>query len=80
MPESNAPKPKCPKCEVELVLVDGHIPKKCEKCGFRIAGFATFQEWFATAQKHYEKGKKQPPQPTAQTDDDDSIFGALADL
>ena len=36
---NGAAKPKCPECDVELVLVDGKLPEKCEKCGFNIAAY-----------------------------------------
>ena len=48
MPEE---KPKCPECQVELVLVNNEMPEKCEKCGFLIKGYQPFLRWFKQAQK-----------------------------
>lgn len=57
------PKPKCPGCDVELVLVDGKPPEECGKCGFVIEGYDVFSNWFKKAMKAYEDGKTPPPPP-----------------
>lgn len=44
-------KPKCPECQVELVLVENELPEKCEKCGFLIKGYLPFLRWFKQAVK-----------------------------
>jgi transcription initiation factor TFIIIB Brf1 subunit/transcription initiation factor TFIIB len=53
------PKPKCPSCETELVLVNNELPEKCAKCGFVIEGYSIFENWFAKAMAKYEKAKEQ---------------------
>lgn len=60
------PTPKCPnpECKIDLVLVNGQLPDKCEKCGFVIDGWEPFRSWFKTAMKMYEEGKT-PPAPPA---------------
>lgn len=73
-------KPTCPECGIELVLVDGALPKKCEKCGFRIAGFGVFKRWFKVAQKENEEEKPKPKKQSSDDSDEDGIFDSLAEL
>lgn len=58
-----APKPKCPGCGVELVLVNGELPEECASCKFVIEGYSVFEGWFKKAMKAYEEGKTPPPPP-----------------
>lgn len=73
-------KPKCPKCGVELVLVkEGEmetLPKKCEKCNFRIQGFDQFLDWLETASEKVTE-KKKAAKKKATSGEDDSWFGNL---
>ena len=66
-------KPKCPKCKVELTLVEGKPPVKCEKCGFLLSGFPDFLEWFKVALE-----ETKPKKPTVEKPD--SPFAALGKL
>lgn len=45
------PKPKCPECDTELVLVEGKPPDECGKCGFLLSGYPEFQRWISAALK-----------------------------
>ncbi len=49
------PKPKCPECDTELVLVNGQIPEKCAKCDFQLDGWEPFLRWFKKAKELTEK-------------------------
>lgn len=57
------PKPKCPECDTELVLVNNDLPEKCSKCGFVIDGFDAFSRWFKLAMKKAKEGEPPPPPP-----------------
>lgn len=70
MPED--PKPKCPKCETELVLVEGKLPPRCQKCNFLLAGWGDFAEWFDVAVK-----KTAPKKKTSAESGSDSPFAHL---
>lgn len=52
------PKPKCPDCGVELVLVNNELPDECAKCGFVLTGYEPFKRWLKTATK--ELASEQP--------------------
>lgn len=73
MPEE--PKPKCPKCETELVLVEGKLPPRCGKCDFLLVGHSDFQDWFDVAIKKSAK-KKSPSTDTG----NDSPFANLGKI
>jgi hypothetical protein len=57
------PKPKCPECSTELVLINNELPEKCAKCGFVIEGFGVFERWFKLAMKAWKEGEQPPPPP-----------------
>ena len=64
----NPPVPKCPNpdCNLDLVLINGELPEKCEKCGFVLTGWTEFFEsWFKTAMKLHKATEPAPPAPPA---------------
>lgn len=65
MTEAAPPKPKCPECGTELVLVDGKLPDECAKCKFVLDGFEDYQRWFKAAWKAAKAGDTPPPPPPA---------------
>lgn len=61
-PPAPPPKPKCPECDTELVLIDGKPPEECAKCGFVLAGyFDIFERWMAA----WKKKNMPEPEPVA---------------
>lgn len=56
--EKTSPEPKCPECETKLVLLEGKLPEKCEKCGFVLAGYTDYKRWNAALEKEKEAEKQ----------------------
>jgi ribosomal protein L37AE/L43A len=78
MPEND--KPKCPDCDVEIVLVEGKMPDKCAKCGFHLKGFGGFSRWFQVAARNFEKETADKKKKKTQEEGSDSPLAALGDL
>lgn len=66
------PKPKCPECGTEIVLVNNDLPETCAKCGFILDGYEPFSRWM----RAYEKSKT-PETPTPAPRKKAGMFGGL---
>ena len=71
------PKPKCPECDTEYVLVDGKPPAECAKCKFPFTTYVGFNRLFTAAVKDWRaKNPKKGGQPA----EEDSFFDSLREL